>query len=76
MGFTGDHARFRVAGIAVHLLGKPAHTYLLGSGACPNARDLIFRPPGNTWEQARKHSRAAVRSRIGDESTTSCPTAR
>ena len=39
--FTGDHARGRVAGIAVHLLGESAHDNLLGSPAnatCPMLR--------------------------------------
>ncbi|OSC28924.1 acyl-CoA synthetase [Mycobacterium vulneris] len=68
MGFTGDHARRHGPGIAVHLLGKPAHKNLLGSSPRPNARNLMFRPPGNSSPQARKHSWAAVRSRIGDAS--------
>ena len=49
VGFTGDHARRRVAGVVEHLLGKPAHKNLLGSGGIPKARDLIFRPLGATW---------------------------
>ncbi|RAU94175.1 acyl-CoA synthetase [Mycobacterium colombiense] len=69
MGFTGDHARRRGPGIAVHLLGKPAHKVLLGSSPRPNARNLMFRPVGNTSPQARKHGWAAVTSRIGDAST-------
>ncbi|RAV15046.1 acyl-CoA synthetase [Mycobacterium colombiense] len=69
MGFTGDHARRHGLGIAVHLLGKPAHRVLLGSSPRPHARNLIFRPPGNTSPQVRKHGWAAVRSRIGDAST-------
>jgi hypothetical protein len=48
VGFTGDHARCRCAGVAEHLLGKPAHKNLLGSGAFPKARDLIFRLLGAT----------------------------
>ncbi|ORB01212.1 acyl-CoA synthetase [Mycobacterium mantenii] len=73
MGFTGDHARRHRPGIAVHLLGKPAHKNLLGSSGCPNARDLMFRPLGNTSPQARKHSWVAVRSRIDDASTPAGP---
>ena len=48
VGFTGDHARRRGAGIAEHLLGKPAHKNLLGSGTSPKARDLMFRLLGAT----------------------------
>ncbi|AFS13171.1 acyl-CoA synthetase [Mycobacterium intracellulare subsp. intracellulare MTCC 9506] len=73
MGFTGNHARRHGPGIAVHLLGKPAHKNLLGSSPRPNARNLIFRPLGNTSPQARKHGWAAVRSRIGDAPPPAAP---
>ena len=38
--FTGDHARSRVTGIAVHLLGESAHDSLLGS---PQMPDVMLR---------------------------------
>ncbi|OQZ91611.1 acyl-CoA synthetase [Mycobacterium alsense] len=70
MGFTGDHARRRGTGIAEHLVGKPAHKNLLGSGS-PKVRILMFRLLGATSQQAREHSWAAVRSRTGDERSQS-----
>src|SRR6516164_5494276 len=61
VGFTGDHARRGGSGVEVHLLGKPAHKNLLGSGAFPKARNLIFRLLAGTLQQAPEHSWAAVR---------------
>jgi hypothetical protein len=55
--------------VAEHVLGKPAHGSLLGSGA--NAQRLMLPLLNHTLVHPHAHNWGAISSRIGDEAITS-----
>jgi hypothetical protein len=65
---AGHHALGALVGAAEHVLGKPAHGSLLGSGA--NAQRLMLLLLNHTLVQPHAHNWGAISSRIGDEAMT------